>query len=102
MYLDVKGCPLNKSLAEHIAEKLSLYVRVAEFVEYKKKTIFRMLVDPDLSEKELADILCLQVAQSGKTYKMHSIEGLLGPVVDHQSAPHQTENTMYLRVTYIS
>lgn len=102
MYLDVKGCPLNKSLAEHISEKISVYVRVAEFVDYKKKTIFRLLIDPDLTEKELADILCLQVAQFGKTYKFFNCEGLLGPVVDHQSAPHQTQNTMYLRVTYVS
>jgi hypothetical protein len=51
MYLDIKGCPLNKSLAEHISEKVSCYVRVADFVDHKKSTVFRMLVDPDLIRK---------------------------------------------------
>lgn len=100
MYLDVKGCPLSKTLAEHISEKISLYVRVAEFVDRKKATVFRMLVDPDITSKQLQELLSLYVVKASKTFKMTTMECIQAPVVDNEQAPHKNEMTLYLRITY--
>ena len=100
MYVDVRSCPSNKSLAEHIADKIAVYVRVAEFVDHKGSTYFRMLIDTELNAKQLREILNLEVARWSRTYKFSTVETIVGPVVDNERAPHQKTDTTYLRLTY--
>jgi hypothetical protein len=100
MYVDVRACPSNKSLAEHIAEKIAVYVRVAEFVDHKGRTFFRMLIDTELSAKQLKEVLNLEVIRWSQNYKLNVMETVVAPVVDHEKAPHQKTETTYLRVTY--
>lgn len=101
MFLDVKQRPMDKSLAEFISEKVSVYVRIAEFVTYKGQDLFRVMVDTTLLEKEIVDLVCLQIHKSGKTYKMKFLECVAAPVVDHDKALHQNPTTTYLRLTFL-
>lgn len=101
MFLDVKHRPMNKSLAEYISDKIAVYVRVAEFVKHKEQDMFRLMVDTTLSEKEVVDLVCLQVYQGGKTYKMKFMDCVTGPIVDHDKAVHQKAETTYLRITFL-
>ncbi len=102
MLMDVKGFPVNKTWAEHIGSKISNYVRTAEFIDSKGIHVFRMILDPDMSERQLRELLGLHIMENGKTYKMSTMECIRAPVEDDDRSPHQKCNSIFLKVTFIS
>lgn len=98
MYVDLRDCPLNKSSAEFLAMKTSVYVKVAQSVERNGTRVFRMIIDPDISKTQLASLLYLTVRDQHGIYNFAWLEPLSAPVVDN--VDHRSEHSLYLRVTY--
>lgn len=99
MYLDLRDCPANQNFAEHIAKKLGIYVKVANYTYYKGHRVFRLLVDPEIYKEQMRIILFLSLKDDHKSYQFGWLESVPGPVVDN--GPQMSEQTTYLRITFM-
>lgn len=99
MIVDLRDCPRHKSFAEHISEKIGLYVRVANFTQNDNADVFRIITDAELFKEQLESLMALEVEAAHKTYRFVWLETLSAPVVD--TVKHCQPVTSYIRATFM-
>jgi hypothetical protein len=99
MHVDIRDCPRNKSIAEYLSSKVGVYVKVADTIIRNDRPVFRLLIDPEISEDSLTSLQYLTINDSHGPYHLGWIEAIIAPVVDN--VPHKSKQTLYLRLTYL-
>ena len=99
MHLDIRDYPRGHIVSAIIAEKLGVYVSAANFSEHNGKRMFRILIDSELSKKQLRELLFSSIKDDTGTYEFAYLETIQGPVIDQ--APTRTGGKTYIRVTFM-
>ena len=99
MHLDTREYPKGHLLTEVVAEKLGIYVNLADWTMQGDLRIFRMIVDAELDRRQLKELISSTIRDETGSYEFSHIETLIGPVVDQ--GPRRAEFTSYLRITFM-
>lgn len=97
--MDLREYPKDYTFAEVVQKKLGIYAKLADFTERTGQRIFRMIVDPELTKDQLADLLDLVILDHDGVYMFAYMESIMADVVDH--VPHRSKTTTYLRITFL-
>jgi hypothetical protein len=99
MHLDCRDYPVGYLLTEVIAQKLGIYVSIADWSVNGDRRTFRMIIDGTLDKRQVRELMFSTIKDTSGTYEFAYLETIMGPVVDQ--GPRVNSTTSYIRVTFI-